>query len=130
MHIILVDDDQLTLFIHKKVVEKSFENAKVTCYNKPSKLIEDLQNNNIQMPNLIFSDYNMGALNGVDVLDAVESACMNKDKSFKSDFFLVSSESDLSSIAANLKHEVFNTFISKPLTEEKINLLLDSRIAS
>lgn len=131
MHILLVDDDQLALLVHKQIIEKLFVGAKITSYNNPVKLIEDITNKSIDFPNVIFSDYHMGAINGVDVLEAIESLFLkNKTANEKLDFFLVSSESDLKSITKNLKHEIFNACITKPLTEKKVNKLLYSKIAS
>lgn len=131
MHILLVDDDQLALLVHKQIMEQLFVGAKITSYNNPVKLIEDLTNKSIDFPDVIFSDYHMGAINGVDVLEAIESLFLkNKTANEKLDFFLVSSESDLKSITKNLKHEIFNACITKPLTEKKVNKLLYSKIAS
>ena len=130
MHIILVDDDQLTLFVHKRVIENVFKNATISSYSDPSKLIEELRNDSIKLPDMIFSDYNMGDLNGVDVLNAFESVCMKNYQSLKPDFFLVSSEIDIAEKASHLNHQIFNTYLEKPLTKEKINNLFFDKIAS
>lgn len=130
MKIILVDDNRLTLFIHKKIVENSFKKAKVICYSDPSKLIEDIQTESVKMPDLVFSDYNMGTLNGIDVLNAFEVASLNNNSSHKPNFILVSGETDVAEITSNIDSSLLASYIQKPMTKEKLEYICSNRIAS
>ena len=65
MKIMLVDDQEISNFIMKKVIEVSLPEASVVEFTKPEDALESIKT---ECPDIIFLDLNMPKMNGLDFL--------------------------------------------------------------
>lgn len=119
----IIDDSELDIFIHKKVVEGANIAERVLTFSLATdalnllKLIEDDHSfYSLFAPQLIILDINMPLMNGFKFLTELD-----KLKVFKKNpigIFMVSTSSNLSEInEANIR---CSAFIEKPLTSNKL----------
>lgn len=72
--ILLIDDNEIDLFINEKVIHAKKTGAKVIKENSASKAIESFKiaGNKAQMPDIIFIDLHMPLMNGFDFMENFE----------------------------------------------------------
>lgn len=71
--LLMIDDDRITLMLHKRIVKKSnFHNACMD-FDNPKEALAFLQENSeMQIPCIILLDINMPEMNGWQFLDAIQ----------------------------------------------------------
>ncbi len=125
--VLLIDDDEPTNFLNQMVVESSGYAQQVKVAQSGEEALDYLSQSNQQdntnpCPDLIFLDINMPAMNGWEFLEYY--AAMDADK--KADVVVVMLTTSLNPddrTKAEANPEVTG-FESKPLTPEKLELLL------
>lgn len=125
--ILCVDDDPITLMLCKKVITKtSFSNTIVTAKNGEEALqyfdsFINKQEENNQLPQLIFLDLNMPIMDGWEFLDNFSS---NKYSSVNSTKIVVlSSTIDPEDFEKSKKYKMVIDFLSKPITTNMLTYL-------
>ena len=123
--LMFVDDDEATNLYHEVVVEESNLCEEQLFFESPRKALQHLEkaseSGDFIPPDVIFLDLNMPGLTGWDFLDAYH-------KDLKAEFpiviLLTTSIRDYDRERAE-KHPKIRKMINKPLTEEKLQEVLD-----
>lgn len=127
--ILCVDDDQITLMLCKKVIERAtFANEIITLQNgeEAFNYFKDLSvtiNNKIEVdyPKLVFLDLNMPIMDGWEFLD---SYLENKYHDvFSTNFIVLSSTIDPLDYIKSKTYPFVIDFIAKPITKEILEVL-------
>ncbi len=123
MKILLVDDDQISTFITKNVINKS--NIKIDLKTSlfPKQALDDLQQiNEIEsLPQLILLDLNMPLVDGFQFIELLMK--MHSPKSDIKICVLLSSKAQ-DDIDRAYKYKPVIDFITKPLTISSLNAVL------
>lgn len=129
--ILCVDDDPITLMLCKKVITKtSFSNAIVTAKNGEEALqyfdtIINKQEENNQLPQLIFLDLNMPIMDGWEFLDKFSKNKYSEVNLTK--IVVLSSTIDPEDLEKSKKYKMVIDFLSKPITTNML-AYLESKI--
>ncbi len=118
LKIMLVDDDVTNNIITKKLLLKYNPSFTVQEYKSASDALTALKNGSFK-PNLIFLDINMPDMNGWQFLDKFTALRMNVS------IYLLTSSVDVLDIERAKTSQYLQGFISKPLTQMKIQQVLD-----
>jgi CheY-like chemotaxis protein len=125
--ILLVDDDPITNFINKKLLENLQVTEKIhICLNGKEAIdfLIQLKELNDPPPNLILLDTNMPVMDGFEFLNAYEELYFSRESKTIIFILTVSTEGDIEKIKS-LGYEI----IEKPLTEEKMHQILEFNCA-
>lgn len=118
--ILIIDDDEINNLICTKVIKDYNEEAKVDSVTSGSKGLDYLNNliydQNGELPDVIFLDINMPAMNGWDFIREYRKINSDMNKDIKL-FVLTSSQYYQDSELADQYTEV-QKLITKPLTSE------------
>jgi CheY-like chemotaxis protein len=122
--IILVDDDEVTNFVHEAVIEDAGVTKEVLVVEdgrKALNLLQELENNSTNCPNLIFLDINMPVMNGFEFLDAYQQM----KGQLKQPVIIVMLTSSLNpQDVVRAQAAGATDFLDKPLTADKLNDVL------
>jgi len=124
MKILLIDDDDIFNFVHKRIIERIESDAEVLVINTCKSALEYLSSPGLIMPDYIFLDINMPEMSGFDFLDAAKSlsnAIISKMKVV----FVTSSLNEADVVKAH-SYPMVVGFQDKPLNAEVIAKLLNS----
>ena len=69
LKVIILDDDPISNFLTKKVIEKSNVATDVIVFQEPTELLTGLAENKVAYPDIIFVDLNMPKVNGWQFID-------------------------------------------------------------
>ncbi len=120
-HFLLVDDDEISNFIHKRVILSADPDAVVTEIQSSVQAIAFL-NERVRsgeaLPDFLFIDINMPELNGFDILQEIQKT-MNAHLSGMKVYMVSSSLYDRDKERA-LQFSFVNGFIEKPLSKQGI----------
>lgn len=120
---LVIDDDEINVFIIKKIVEKTgYAVSMVSKSNGQLALdyLTALVNNQEPFPQLILVDINMPLLNGWEFLEAYEKLNMPE----QTHMYMVSSSVYENDIEKAKSYKTINGFISKPLSIGRLTELL------
>ena len=118
LKIMLVDDDVTNNIITKKLLLKYDSSFIVQEYKSAADAISALKNNDFK-PNLIFLDVNMPDMNGWQFLDKFTTLRISVN------IYMLTSSVDVLDIERAKTSPYLQGFISKPLTQMKIQQVLD-----
>ena len=127
--ILCVDDDQITLMLCKKVIERAtFANEIITLQNgeEAFNYFKDLSvaianKTEVEYPKLVFLDLNMPVMDGWEFLD---SYLANKFQNvFSTNFIVLSSTIDPLDYMKSKTYPFVIDFIAKPITKEMLETL-------
>ncbi|SMC82144.1 response regulator [Pedobacter nyackensis] len=118
INLLVIDDDDINIFIIKKIVEKTGYNVNMVAKANGLMAIDYLKTtmDEENFPHLVLIDINMPVLNGWEFLDAYAELNINK----RVDMYMLSSsvyENDIEKAKTYLK---VRGFISKPLSIERL----------
>ena len=120
-HFLLVDDDEISNFIHKRVILSADPDAVVTEIQSSVQAIAFL-NERVRsgeaLPDFLFIDINMPELNGFDILQEIQKT-MNAHLQNMKVYMVSSSLYDRDKERA-LQFSFVNGFIEKPLSKQGI----------
>ncbi len=120
--VFLIDDDAIFNMVHVKVLEKAlfaddcmvFDDAK-----EPLQIIENIKDSSWQeLPDLIFLDISMQGMDGWGFLDTLSK--VSDLKPGKCNVVMLSSSINTEDIDKSKQYPVVLDFISKPLTQGKL----------
>ncbi len=120
---LVIDDDEINVFIIKKIVEKTGYAVNMVSKNNGQLALDYLTalvGNKEPFPQLILVDINMPLLNGWEFLEAYEKLNMPE----QTHMYMVSSSVYENDIEKAKSYKTINGFISKPLSIERLTELL------
>ena len=124
--IFLVDDDRSTNFFNSWLLKKLQPECEVKVFKNGKEAIDFLEDADGSGPELILLDVNMPVMNGFDFLRAYRE----KNTASSAHVVMMLTNALLSDQAAEAKSLGVSHFISKPLTEDKVNQLLEETLGS
>jgi len=129
INLLVIDDDDINIFIIKKIVDKTGFNIEMTSKSNGQQAVDFLQTaitNQTAFPDLILIDINMPVMNGWEFVEAYTTLGVTKDV----DLYILSSSVYENDIEKTKSYSNVKGFISKPLSMERlIELLKDLKIA-
>lgn len=119
---ILIDDNDIDLFVQKRFIEINSFADRVVTYNSAVLAVRFLKGaNNGTIPKLIFLDLNMPEMDGFEFLESFNSFPQSvKDKS---KIIVVTSSSSQADKERAMAYESVIHFMSKPLSDKDLNLI-------
>lgn len=121
--IAIIDDDPLVLHTTKQLLSYLFPGVYIDIYQNPDDFINQIQQDNEELPELIFCDYNMPEMTGLEVHNALIPFSKNNSKAIE--FYLISSNPDLDAIAKEFTSDFFSGCYTKPLDHDKLSQILN-----
>jgi CheY-like chemotaxis protein len=125
IHILLIDDDEVSLFIVKKIIDKTGLPVMVTTKSDGALALNYLAaqlENNAVLPDIILLDINMPLLNGYEFLSAFSELSISK----VIDIYVLSVTVFDEDVEMAKSFPAVKGFLSKPLSQEKFSLLLQA----
>jgi len=118
INLLVIDDDDINIFIIKKIVEKTGFNVNMVSKANGLLAIDHLKvtMDQVDFPNLILIDINMPVLNGWEFLDTYDTLNISK----KVDMYMLSSSVYENDIEKAKTYAKVKGFISKPLSIERL----------
>ena len=122
INLLVIDDDDINIFIIKKIVEKTGYNVEMTAKTNGQLAIDYIKEiiNTPNFPNLILIDINMPILNGWEFIEAYELLGITR----KVDMYMLSSSVYENDIEKAKSYKTVKGFISKPLSIDRLIELL------
>lgn len=123
INLLIVDDDDINVFIIRKIVEKTGYKVNMVAKGNgelAAHYLKEIADSDEVFPDLILVDINMPILNGWEFLEAYEK--LNIDR--KVDMFMLSSSVYENDIEKAKSYKSIKGFISKPLSIERLSELL------
>ena len=125
--IVLIDDDEIHNFITENFINDHYPQSEVVSYKNPEVALDELhsaiEHPETECPDVIFLDINMPEMNGWQFLEKFIS--YNIDKICGSKIYILSSSLDPADISRSKQFPIVTNFISKPLTAEKVDAILN-----
>jgi CheY-like chemotaxis protein len=123
--LLVIDDDDINIFIIKKIVEKTGYDINMVSKTNGQLAIDHLTNileNGETFPQLILIDINMPVLNGWEFLDAYDELNVSQ----RVDLYMLSSSVYENDIEKAKTYSKVKGFISKPLSINRLIELFDN----
>jgi CheY-like chemotaxis protein len=123
--LLVIDDDDINIFIIKKIVEKTGYDINMVSKTNGQLAIDHLTNileKNETFPQLILIDINMPVLNGWEFLEAYD----NLNVTQRVDMYMLSSSVYENDIEKAKTYKKVKGFISKPLSINRLIELFDN----
>lgn len=121
----VIDDDDINIFIISKIVEKTGYDVEI-CAKHNGQLaidyIKGLLSENQNLPDLVLIDINMPILNGWEFIEAFEALDLKADN----DMYMLSSSVYENDIEKAKSYKSVKGFISKPLSIDRLKELLEA----
>ena len=125
--IVLIDDDEIHNFITENFLTDHYPTSEVVSFQSPELALSELksatEHPETDCPDVIFLDINMPEMNGWQFLEKFIS--YNIDKICGSRIYILSSSLDPADISRSKQFPVVTNFISKPLTADKVEAILN-----
>ena len=126
INLLVIDDDDINIFIIKKIVEKTGYEAKMVAKTNGQLAIDyinELISTGQPLPQLILIDINMPILNGWEFLEAYEKLGIEQTI----DMYMLSSSVYENDIEKAKTYKTVKGFISKPLSIERLIALFEGQ---
>lgn len=124
--LLVIDDDDINIFIIKKIVEKTGYEARMVAKTNGQLAIDylkELIGSGQPLPHLILIDINMPVLNGWEFLESYEKLGVEKNI----DMYMLSSSVYENDIEKAKTYKTVKGFISKPLSIERLIELFEDK---
>lgn len=126
INLLVIDDDDINIFIIKKIVEKTGYDAQMVAKTNGQLAIDyltELKESGQAFPQLILIDINMPVLNGWEFLESYEKLGIDHDI----DMYMLSSSVYENDIEKAKTYKTVKGFISKPLSIERLIELFEGK---
>jgi CheY-like chemotaxis protein len=123
LNLLVIDDDDINIFIIKKIVEKTGLAIEMIARNNGQQAIDYLKetiSQNKPLPKLVLIDINMPVMNGWEFIEAYEELNIEQ----KVDMYILSSSVYENDIEKTKGYKAVKGFISKPLSMERLTELI------
>ncbi len=123
INLLVIDDDDINIFIIKKIVEKTGFDIDMVSKNNGQQAIDYLKQtiaSNLPLPQLILIDINMPVMNGWEFIEAYQ----NLGVTTPVDLYILSSSVYENDIEKTKSYTSVKGFISKPLSMERLTELI------
>ncbi|RZL17087.1 MAG: response regulator [Pedobacter sp.] len=123
INLLVIDDDDINIFIIKKIVAKTGFNVEMISKNNGQLAIDylaTLKDDPERFPHLMLIDINMPVLNGWEFLETYDKSGFT----LKADMYMLSSSVYENDIEKAKTFKAIKGFISKPLSVERLTELL------
>ena len=123
-NILVVDDDDINLFIIKKVIEKSIFDINLTIKKdglQAFNYLKTLSESKQKLPDILITDINMPVMNGWELIEN----CLASDFLEHTNLYILTSSVFEEDLERSKKHPKLNGFISKPLSFDVLNQLMN-----
>ena len=117
--IILMDDDSMTNYLNRKLIEKVWPELEIHVFSRPDKVLEALDSLNLEQA-LLFLDLNMPSLSGWDILNHL------KEQYPSLPVVILSSSIDKRDRKKARDYAQVINFITKPLNKEILQQLKET----
>jgi len=115
---IIIDDNEIDIFIASKMIEAVISNAKIRTFKNATDALESIKNYKLDVPAVLLVDINMPIMNGFQFMEEFEKLPFETQKQFVPSFLTSSiNESDLA-FAKTFK--TIKNYLNKPLTSNSI----------
>ncbi len=98
------------------LLKYEYPNVQLLCFNSPHHALNEVNHLN---PDILFLDLNMPEINGWAFLEQIQ------DSGVKFPIYILSSSIDIADIKKASKYNLVSDFISKPLTKDHLNKVLN-----
>lgn len=124
--IIVIDDDNATLFLCKIIISRAFLNLPLSTFINPEKAVEYFKNDfsNVPMETVVILDINMPQMSGWEVLDQL--SLLDNHLIEKLNVVMLSSSIDPIDNARASKHPMVAGYLEKPLNIPSLKNLFTS----
>lgn len=125
INLLVIDDDDINIFIIKKIVEKADLNINMVSKGNGQQAIayiKDLIANQEQFPNLMLIDINMPIMNGWEFIEAYQMLNVQQNV----DMYILSSSVYENDIEKTKSYLLVKGFISKPLSIDRLKELVNA----
>jgi CheY-like chemotaxis protein len=126
INLLVIDDDDINIFIIKKIVEKTGYEAQMVAKTNGQLAIDylkELIDTQQPLPHLILIDINMPVLNGWEFLESYEKLGITENV----DMYMLSSSVYENDIEKAKTYKTVKGFISKPLSIERLIELFEGK---
>lgn len=123
INLLIIDDDDINIFIIKKIVEKTELAIQITSKSNGQQAIDYIKEtlaNPEQFPQLMLIDINMPIMNGWEFIEAYQT--LNVQQSV--DMYILSSSVYENDIEKTKNYSCVKGFISKPLSIDRLKELV------
>ena len=123
--ILLVDDDNITNFLNVRLIKKMNLSSEIKIANNGQEALaylKEAKTKRIPNPSLIFLDLNMPIMNGFEFINSIKG---NKTWNKRPVIIVLSSSENKTEINVLKDLNVVSDFLVKPLTEEKIQSVVN-----
>lgn len=123
INLLVIDDDDINIFIIKKIVEKTGFNIDMVAKSNGKLAIdylEEITAQNGAFPDLILIDINMPVMNGWEFIEAYQELGFKED----ANLYILSSSVYENDIEKTKSYKSVKGFISKPLSIERLTELI------
>ena len=128
MNFLLIDDDAISHFIHKKMLKSSFgEDIFIHSFlksNEALKFLNDIRQTSPEETFIILLDLNMPECNGWDFLDRLDDTT-----GFNNEIYIVSSSESIIDKERAKSHKYIRDYICKPLSMVKIQSVMKEAVS-
>ena len=125
LNLLVVDDDDINLFIIKKIVEKTGFDIDMVARSNGQQAIDYINEAIVQnnpLPKMSLIDINMPVMNGWEFIEAYEALAIEH----KVDMYILSSSVYENDIEKTKSYKAVKGFISKPLSMERLTELVNA----
>jgi len=123
INLLVIDDDDINIFIIKKIVEKTGYAINMVSKSNGQQAIDYLNSvisANQPLPDLILIDINMPVMNGWEFVEAYQTLGIEQ----RVDLYILSSSVYENDIEKTKSYSTVKGFISKPLSIERLKELI------
>lgn len=123
INLLVIDDDDINIFIIKKIVEKTGFDINMVAKSNGQQAIDYLNETISEqqtLPNLVLIDINMPVMNGWEFVEAYQTLGIKQNV----DLYILSSSVYENDIEKTKSYSTVKGFISKPLSIERLSELI------
>jgi PAS domain S-box-containing protein len=114
-----IDDDDINNMLSERLINKHFPNTGCKTFLDAEEALEILQKTPIQKPDAIFLDINMPRMNGWEFLEELQKLNVSVN------VYMLTSSIDPRDQQKAHEYKLVKDFISKPLREERLRLIVE-----
>jgi two-component SAPR family response regulator len=128
MHVVIIDDDKFCLLSTDNLVRKMLYGSKTTLCSSKEEFVAFINKMDDDIPDLLITDYNIGDFNGIELLLMIREYYEKREKNVPFPTFLLSGNDSFIHLMNEKKSQLASGFINKPLTKEKMKIIISKLI--